>query len=126
MSMLKGVLPSLLAAILVVSFGLLADPSPLSAQTIPSDAQTTCTVAPADFAGWFETGTPAVSGVVKPADSLNFPDQPNCSFYQWAEQMFLWLSPRPRRLPIAAAAPMFLIRRPSLMFRLPMRAATAP
>jgi len=126
MSMLKGVLPSLLAAILVVSFGLLADPSPLSAQTIPSDAQTTCTVAPADFAGWFETGTPAVNGVVKPADSLNFPDQPNCSFYQWAEQMFLWLSPRPRRLPIAAAAPMFLIRRPSLMFRLPMRAATAP
>ena len=114
------------SAALATMLTLLWDPSSATAQTIPSDAQTTCTVTPTDFAGWFETGTPAVNGVVKPADSLNFPDQPNCSFYQWAEQMFLWLSPRPRRLPIAAAAPMFLIRRPSLMFRLPMRAATAP
>jgi len=84
------------SAALATMLALLWDPSSATAQTIPSDAQTTCTVTPTDFAGWFETGTPAVNGVVKPADSLNFPDQPNCSFYQWAEQMFLWLtSPAP-------------------------------
>ena len=84
------------SAALTTMLALLWDPSSATAQTIPSDAQTTCTVTPTDFAGWFETGTPAVNGVVKPADSLNFPDQPNCSFYQWAEQMFLWLtSPAP-------------------------------
>ena len=64
---------------------------------IPSDAQASnpavaCTVSPTDFNGWFETGTPSLNGVVKPADSLNFPDKPNCTFYQWAEQMFLWLT----------------------------------
>ncbi|HMA71836.1 MAG TPA: hypothetical protein VKP67_10165 [Xanthobacteraceae bacterium] len=75
---------------------LLSGPLPVKAQTIPTDAQTTCTVAPTQFAGWFETGTPSLNGVVKPADSLNFLDRPNCSFYQWAEQMFLWLtSPAP-------------------------------
>src|SRR5262245_36655159 len=72
--------------------GLLSDPSSLKAQTIPSDAQTTCTVTAAQFAGWFETGTPSLNGVVKPADSLNFPDNPNCDFYLWAEQMFLFLT----------------------------------
>jgi hypothetical protein len=64
---------------------------------IPADAQASdpsvaCTVSPAEFNGWFETGTPSLNGVVKPADSLNFPDNPNCTFYQWAEQMFLWLT----------------------------------
>src|SRR5438874_7225434 len=68
----------------------------VKAQTIPSDARTTCTVTSTDFASWFESGTPTLNGVVKPADSLNFKDQPNCSFYQWAEQMFLWItSPAP-------------------------------
>jgi hypothetical protein len=74
-------------------FRLLWDPSSLIAQTIPSDAQATCTVEPTQFAGWFQTGTPALNGVVKPADSLDFSDPMNppmnCPFYQWAEQMFL-------------------------------------
>jgi hypothetical protein len=70
-----------------------------SAQTLPADAQSTCTVttggAPA-FNTWFESGTVTANGVVKPADSLNFPDNPNCSFYQWSYQMFLWAtSPAP-------------------------------
>jgi hypothetical protein len=34
--------------------------------------------------------------VVTPADSVQFPDAPNCSFYQWSERMYLWLaSPAP-------------------------------
>ena len=36
-----------------------------------------------------------LNGVVNPANSLNAP-QPNCGFYSWSEQMFLWLtSPAP-------------------------------
>jgi|SRR5579871_269614 len=70
--------------------------SVVRAQTIPNDASPTCTVPAATFSSWFQSGTPALNGVVKPADSLNFPNVPNCSFYQWSKQMFLWLtSPAP-------------------------------
>jgi hypothetical protein len=69
-----------------------------SAQSLPSDAQATCTVTAPVFASWFESGSVTLNGVVKPADSVNFPNQPNCSFHQWSEQMFLWLtSPAPAK-----------------------------
>ena len=68
---------------------------------VPGDAQATCIVTSGGappFATWFDTGTVTLNGSVKPADSLNFPNSPNCSFYQWSEQMFLWLtSPAPSR-----------------------------
>jgi hypothetical protein len=77
---------------------------PATAQTLPADARAldpTCVIPPATFASWFRAGTPASNGVVNPADSLNFPDAPNCSFYQWAAQMFLWLtSPAPGISPL--------------------------
>jgi hypothetical protein len=66
------------------------------AQFPPNDAKPTCTVTAPTFASWFQSGAPALNGVVKPADSVAFPNAPNCSFYQWSEQMFLWLtSPAP-------------------------------
>src|ERR1700741_2384692 len=76
------------------------------AQTeLPNDPQSTCTVSKgvqppktdtAEFAGWFHSGTAALNGVVDPADSVAFPNNPNCSFYQWSQRMFLWLtSPAP-------------------------------
>ena len=69
---------------------------PAIAQTIPSDPSPTCTVPSSTFASWFQSGTPAVNGVVNLANSVAFPNSPNCSFYQWSEQMFLWLtSPAP-------------------------------
>ncbi len=81
-----------------VTFGVIAtagSPS-ASAQTIPSDPSPTCTVPTAVFATWFQSGTPGLNGVVNPANSVAFPNTPNCSFYQWAAQMFLWLtSPAP-------------------------------
>lgn len=71
-------------------------PPPPVAAVLPSDAQATCTVSAAEIAGWFESGSVSKDGVVKPANSVTFPDNPNCSFYQWSEQMFLWLtSPAP-------------------------------
>lgn len=67
------------------------------AQTLPADAKPTCTVPPATFSTWFKTGVVTLNGEVNPANSVTFPDIPNCSFYQWSEQMFLWLtSPTPK------------------------------
>ena len=66
------------------------------AQTLPNDAQPRCAVSQTTFASWFQSGNPMANGVVNPANGLTFPNAPNCSFYQWAAQMFLWLtSPAP-------------------------------
>jgi hypothetical protein len=69
---------------------------------LPTDPNLTCVVTPAVFATWFQpippatTGAVTLNGVVNPANSVTFPNTPNCSFYQWSEQMFLWLtSPAP-------------------------------
>ncbi|MDB5680066.1 hypothetical protein [Sphingomonas bacterium] len=66
-------------------------------QTIPTDAQPICAVSAPAFAAMFESGTPTLNGVVKPADSqVNL--SPNCGFFNWTEQMYLWLtSPAPSR-----------------------------
>jgi len=91
------------AAIMVLvfaAFGILhtrpSRPSaPLNPYSLPTDAVPTdpnCVISPGTFNGWFQSGTASVSGVVNPANSLAFPNIPNCSFYQWAEQQFLWLT----------------------------------
>src|SRR5882724_6882580 len=66
------------------------------AQTLPTNPATTCTVMPPMFASWFQSGRPSLNGVVNPADSVTFNPSSNCTFYQWSEQMFLWMtSPAP-------------------------------
>ncbi|HKI03085.1 MAG TPA: hypothetical protein VKK31_14005 [Thermoanaerobaculia bacterium] len=72
----------------------------LTQQVVPADAGGNClnSLTPAEFNTWFDAGAVSLNGAVKPADSVNFPDVPNCSFYKWSEQMFLWLtSPAPPR-----------------------------
>jgi len=70
--------------------------SQVKAQTIPTNASGGCPVPATTFNGWFQSGTPTVNGVVSPANSLAFSPSSLCSFYQWSEQMFLWLlSPAP-------------------------------
>lgn len=71
--------------------------TPALAQTLPPDAQPLCVVPQATFNTWFKSGAPALDGVVNPANSITFPDPlDNCPFYQWSEQMFMWLtSPAP-------------------------------
>jgi hypothetical protein len=69
--------------------------SATTAQTLPADAQATAIVPPAQFASWFEKSKPTLDGAVRPADSVNFPNDPglkNVDFYRWSEQMFLWLT----------------------------------
>lgn len=72
---------------------------------LPTDPNLTCKVSTginppisdtAEFNTWFHSGAAALNGVVDPADSVHFPNVPNCSFYQWSQRMFLWLtSPAP-------------------------------
>jgi hypothetical protein len=62
---------------------------------VPSDAQDSCPLDSATFNGWFQSGTASLNGVVNPANSLNNL-APDCGFYQWSQQMFMWLtSPAP-------------------------------
>jgi len=65
------------------------------AQAVPNDAAGGCPIPPATVASFFESGAVTLNGVVKPADSTAVL-VPNCGFFQWTEQMFLWLtSPAP-------------------------------
>src|SRR5258705_4340874 len=55
---------------------------------VPTDAHDSCPLSAATFAGWFQSGSVSLNGVVNPANSLiNL--APNCGFYQWSEQMFM-------------------------------------
>jgi hypothetical protein len=66
---------------------------PLNSLTLlPTDASPTCTVSPATFNTWFVKTPITADGAVNPANSVTFPNTPNCSFYQWAMQDFLWLT----------------------------------
>ena len=80
---------------------------PMNAQVaIPGDALAIadCTVK-ADgtegFDSWFmekkaTEKKATLNGFVMPADSIKFPNVPDCSFFKWSKQMFLWLtSPDP-------------------------------
>jgi hypothetical protein len=90
-----------LAASFVACIILLLAPQPADAQTsLPSDAKPLCTVSSATFASWFRSGNPSLNGTVNPTDSLHFPDQPNCSFYEWAMHTFLWVT-SPIRLALS-------------------------
>jgi len=66
-------------------------------QAVPTDPQPSCPISAATFSGMFESGSVTLNGVVKPADST-LVLAPNCGFFVWTEQMFLWLtSPAPPR-----------------------------
>lgn len=65
----------------------------VQAQTVlPPNPKPTCVVTPAQFAGWFATGTVTPGGLVNPADSVTFQPGSDCDFYKWSSQMFLWLT----------------------------------
>lgn len=93
----KAVVIAILAALLGIGLPTLKWTATVAkAQSIPPNPVSPCTVPPGMFASWFTSGAPAPNGMVDPADSLAFPNTPNCSFYQWSKQMFLWLtSPAP-------------------------------
>jgi hypothetical protein len=67
---------------------------------LPTDSQDACPLSATTFDGWFQppsvvSGNVVVNGIANPANS-NIAPTPNCGFYQWSENMFLWLtSPAP-------------------------------
>jgi hypothetical protein len=80
---------------------------PLDVQVLPADAKSSICLpesdprlgpgferpsdplTPAEFNTWFVSGSVSLNGVVQPANSVQFEDRPNITFYKWAEQMFL-------------------------------------
>jgi hypothetical protein len=59
---------------------------------LPQDVLDSCTITSAIFDTWFASGKAAPNGLVLPANSVAFPHNNNCDFYQWAENMFLWVT----------------------------------
>jgi len=113
---------------------------PSTPPPVPTDAQDSCPLSATTFAGWFQSGAVSLNGVVNPADSLvNL--APNCGFYAWSEQMFMWLtSPAPSAYgggahifdspaffdvspPDASGNRTFLAHTPGLIHAFPLRAA---
>src|SRR5215203_6766781 len=96
-SMIRKLVLASAAMTLVVGIGIAYA---LTQQVVPADAGGNClnSLTTAEFNTWFDAGAVSLNGAVKPANSVLFPDVPNCSFYKWSEQMFLWLtSPAPPR-----------------------------
>ena len=62
------------------------------AQVLPPNPDPTCVVPQSVFNGWFKSGQPSLNGPVNEADSVALNTSNNCNFYQWSEQMFLWLT----------------------------------
>ena len=59
---------------------------------LPQDVDSLCGISTDSFNTWFLSGQAAADGVVTPANSVRFPHNDNCDFYQWAERMFLWVT----------------------------------
>jgi hypothetical protein len=71
-----------------------------TAQTVVPEASNSatfgCPISTATFKSWFVSGSVTVNGRVNPPDNVNFSDKgTDCSFYQVAEQMFLWVTSPP-------------------------------
>ncbi|WPU97005.1 hypothetical protein SNE25_15900 [Mucilaginibacter sabulilitoris] len=86
-----------IATVVVFSFTLWRCSTPHSNTTtnqggLPTDAYPSCTLRPDTFNSWFAGKNATENGLVTPANSVGFPHQDNCDFYQWAERMFSWVT----------------------------------
>jgi len=80
------------AGLMALLFASGCQPPPV---TLPTDAQDACPLSAGTFNSWFQSGSESLNGAVNPANSTQGLT-PNCGFYAWSEQMFLWLtSPAP-------------------------------
>ena len=74
--------------------------------TLPTNELQSCTLSADTFKSWFTNKTVTAGGVVSPANSVTFPHNNNCDFYQWSERMFLWLA-SPDKGETVLASPTF-------------------
>jgi len=63
-----------------------------STSGLPQDVDSICGISVDSFNTWFSSGQATADGAVTPANSVLFPHNDNCDFYQWAEHMFLWIT----------------------------------
>jgi len=66
--------------------------SPPGTSGLPQDVMPSCVVTADSFNDWFASGKATQNGLVTPANSVTFPHEDNCDFYQWANRMFLWIT----------------------------------
>jgi hypothetical protein len=70
-----------------------------TAQTVVPDGSNSakygCPLSPAVFKSWFVSGLVTANGRINPPDNISFSGKEDCSFYQVAEQMFLWVTSPP-------------------------------
>ncbi len=91
---MKQSIPQLAAGTLVLglSFFYGCKPKPVvEANRLPQDVKVSCVLPDSTFNSWFG-GTITENGMVQPANSVAFPNGGNCDFYNWSEQMFLWIT----------------------------------
>lgn len=65
------------------------------AQVLPPNPDLTCRVSADEFKTWFRPHSPGLDQPVQAADSIHLDidaKRPNCNFYKWSAQMFLWLT----------------------------------
>jgi hypothetical protein len=75
---------------------------------LPQNVYASCTVNQDTFNTWFASGKAAQNGLVTAANSVKFPHNNNCDFYQWSERMFLWItSPVSNKGKIVLETPVF-------------------
>jgi hypothetical protein len=58
------------------------------------------------FNSWFEDGKVSLDGEVKPANSLDFPEDSINDFNKWSQQMFLWIT-SPKNSTVVLETPEF-------------------
>lgn len=80
-----------LAVIMAASFS--SHPTPDATFAKPVNG---CALSANEFNSWFKSGTATLNGIVNPYVSDSFPgpfdSPPDCIFYKWSEQTFLWLT----------------------------------
>jgi hypothetical protein len=99
---------SIIALMLLLCFTLWKCSSPRSAAKadLPQDVLASCTLSADTFKTWFANGQVTANGLVTPANSVKFPHQKNCDFYQWSERMFLWIT-SPQKGGLVLTSPEF-------------------
>jgi len=63
-----------------------------SVNRLPQDPFQLCYISKDSFQAWFSLNRISEDGAVTPANSVLFPHNDNCDFYQWGERMFLWVT----------------------------------
>lgn len=90
---------STIVQLAVVAIAVLFSSAPLKGQQLPPPSQVTtnsdlgfCALSQTTFNSWFVNGSPSLNGAVNPANSAQFDGSTFCNFYQWGQQMFLWVT----------------------------------